>query len=1029
MSLLFLCRTRSLPTTSLFHTLALAVGLSSGSPASGQDKPDASTAVTVVATDDPVKEGELLTKTHQVTFEGLRAGEGYFSADGKRMVFQSERDPANPFYQIYVMDLETGDMQSVSPGYGKTTCAWIHASGTTVLYASTQDDPEAKQKQLDELALRESGKQRRYAWDYDETYELYATDLKSKQYTRLTDAKGYDAEGSYSPDGSQIVFASNREAYSRELTEREKKLFEVDPAFMIDLYLMDADGGNVRRLTESEGYDGGPFFSPGGDRICWRRFSADGATAEIYTMKVDGSDVRRLTSLNTMSWAPYFHPSGDYLIFTTNRHGFGNFELYLVRADGQGEPVRVTYTDGFDGLPVFLPGGDRLSWTSNRTTNKRSQIFMASWNDTKARELLELSTSDPADRVAALEAANQSTPDFTPADIGRHVDYLTRPELEGRLTGTEGERRATAYVAAYLESLGFEPAGEKGTFFQEFEFPAGASLGEGNRLTILGSDKQLDSDWRPLSFSADGETPSASVVFAGYGLAVPPSENLAEYDSYVHLDVEDKWVMVLRDLPQEITPERRQQLARYSSPRRKASVARDNGAIGIIFVAGPTSQVKTELIRFDSDASQAGVSIGVVSINNATAAAIFQEHDKSLTDVQKSLDDGEPQMGIALDKVTVAGNIKIDRKTGTGRNVLARYPATMKSETPPASVMVGAHIDHLGRGVGSNSLANENEQGQVHAGADDNASGVAAMLEIAQYLASEMKSGRIESRRDLIIAAWSGEELGLFGSQAFANEFYDLYPNAPQAAIDPTDPHAGLLAAHAHGMTTDAEPLTDAIAAYVNLDMVGRLREKLVVQGIGSSPGFADEVQRRNVPVGLDLSLDKTSTRLPTDAATFVSRDVPILSVFTGAHEDYHTPRDTADKLNYEGASDIAKLCALLARGFLTAENAPVFELAEGEKQQDAPRVNLTAYMGTIPDYAAGEVKGLKLSGVAAEGPAAKAGVRGGDVIVELAGRKVEDIYDYTYAIEALKIGEEVEIVVRRGDENVKLKVTPSARD
>ncbi len=1025
-----------------------------------QEKPDAVTAE--VSADDAAKELELIGKPRQITFAGLRAGEGYFSSDGKRMVFQSEQDPANPFYQIFLMDLETGDVQTVSPGFGKTTCGWIAPSGDAVLFASTQGDADAKQKQLDELELRASGKQRRYAWDYDPTYELYRRDLTSDSYTQLTDALGYDAEASYSPDGSQVVFASNREAYSRELTDREKQLFEVDPAFMIDLYIMDADGTNVRRLTDTEGYDGGPFFSPDGKRICWRRFSADGATAEIFTMNTDGTDARRLTDLGAMSWAPFFHPSGEYVVFTTNRHGFANFELYVVRSDGLGEPVRVTHTDGFDGLPVFLPDGETISWTSTRTSNKRSQIYMASWNDAKARELLKLSTSEPEDRSAGFEAASQSTPEFTAADIGRHVDYLTRPELGGRLTGTEGERRATAYVAAYLESLGFEPAGENGTFFQEFDFPAGASLGDGNRLTIQDADKLLDEDWRPLSFSGDGETVAASVVFVGYGLAVPPSEGLEEYDSYVHLDVAGKWVMVLRDLPQDITPERRQQLARYSSPRRKASVARDNGAIGIMFAAGPTSQVKSQLIRFDSDASQAGVSIGVVSVSNAVAAAMLQTQQASLAELQKSLDDGEPQMGMALDKVTVSASVHIDRKTGVGRNVLARFPAvngglveqtrvddqsphpnplpTKRGESGQegeveekqvAAVIVGAHIDHLGRGVGSNSLANENEQGQVHAGADDNASGVAAMLEIAQYLATEIKAKRIASKRDVIVAAWSGEELGLFGSQAFASEFYELYPNAAmvESELDPADPHAGLLAAHAHGMTTDAQPLTAAIAAYVNLDMVGRLREKLIIQGIGSSPGFAAEVQRRNVPVGLALSLDKTSTRLPTDAATFVARDVPILSVFTGAHEDYHTPRDTADKLNYEGAADIAKLCALLMRGFLTADAAPAFELAEGERQDDAPRVNLTAYMGTIPDYAAGDVKGLKLSGVAADGPAAKGGVRGGDVIVELAGRKVEDIYDYTYAIEALKIGEEVEVVVRRGEEKMTFKVTPTPRE
>ncbi len=993
--------------------------------------------VNVCAAESPnnLTEQELLRNIGQLTFEGRRAGEGYFSADGKQMVFQSERDSANPFYQIYLTDLETGDIEKVSPGTGKTTCAWIHPDGNRVLFASTHEDPNAQKKQDDELAFRVSGKQRRYSWDYDENYDIYDRDASGK-FIRLTKEKGYDAEASYSPDGSQIVFASNREAYSRTLSEHEKQRFEIDPAFMIDLYIMNSDGTNVRRLTSESGYDGGPFFSPDGKRIAWRRFSEEGTTAEIFTMNVDGSDVRRLTNLNHMSWAPFYHPSGDYLVFTTNLHGMANFELYIVRADGEGEPVRVTLTDGFDGLPVFLPDGKRLSWTSNRTKSKQSQIFIADWNDAAARTKLGLDAAQSSgdhleDETVARQNAEQSVPDFSPTDIMRHVDYLTRKELGGRLTGSPGERRATAYVAAYLESLGFEPAGENGTFFQEFEFPAGSTLTESNSMTANGKTYTLDTDWRPLSFSADGEIDAAEVVFAGYGMQVPGNENVDEYDSYVHLDVREKWVLVFRDMPQDIAPERRQELARYSSPRRKATVARDMGAKGIIFVAGPTSKVSKELIRFDSDASQAGVSIGVVSISNQVADEWFKATDRNLKETQEIFDKGEPQMGFELSGVNSSATVGIKRKTGVGRNVIARLPAVKGKQTYPV-VMLGAHVDHLGLGGGSNSLATEKEQDLVHGGADDNASGVGAMLEIAQYLSVEKSAGRLVPKRDFVVAAWSGEELGLFGSQHFVEHFSDLYPSSPsqsrgqgQKEEKTTVPSNAL----AHGVSPDAKPLTEAISVYLNLDMVGRLREKLIVQGLGSSPTFEGEVQRRNVPVGLKMELDPTSTRLPTDASAFVARNVPILSGFTGAHEDYHTPRDTADKLNYEGAAKISKLFALLSRGFLTTDELPKFELSEDAEHDEAPRAVLTASLGTIPDYGAGDVKGVKLSGVGPGGPAAQAGVRGGDIIVQLAGRKIEDIYDYTYAIEALKIGEEVKIVVKRGESNVTLKITPAARE
>lgn len=1013
------------------------------------DGPGKNDSLDIVAADPvaaAVQEAKLITGTRQVTFGGLRAGEGYFSGDGQRMVFQSERDPANPFYQIFVMDFEHGDIRQISPGMGKTTCAWIHPDGNKVLFASTHQDPESARLQQAELDLRASGKQRRYAWDYDPEFELYEHDLTTGQNRRLTETRGYDAEASYSPDGKTVLFASNRQAYERELSEREKTLFELDPAAMIDIYKLDLASGEVTRLTDTLGYDGGPFFSPDGQRFCWRRFSEDGATAEIYTMSINGGEATRLTNLGAMSWAPFYHPSGEYLVFTTNLHGFANFELYLVRADGKGKPVRASFTDGFDGLPVFLPDGNQIAWTSTRASGGRSQIFMGQWNHAAARTLLGLrgeSDADDPDRLAAIASAELSSPEFTPADIGRHVDYLTRPELGGRLTGTEGERRATEYVAAYLESLGFEPAGTDGSWFQTFEFPAGSELIAGNRLAIAGEELALGKAWQPLSFSGNGDFESAPVVFAGYGMVAPASGDFAEYDSYVHLDVKDKWVMVFRDLPQDIKPEIRQHLARYSAPRRKATVARDLGARGILFVTGPTSGVKNQLIRFDRDASAAGVSMAVVSIDNATAAKMMAKAEKDLAQEQKSLDGGELAMGYELPSVTVSASVGIERKTGTGRNVIARLrtgqaekvDGTADDHPLPSGrpmVIVGAHIDHLGVGGGASSLATDDERDRVHVGADDNASGVAAMLEIAQFLAIQQNSGKLNAKRDLLIAGWSGEELGLFGSQAFVKSFFELYPQAarvPNPFGDVVnDPQARMIMA-AHGMSEDDEPLSAAIAAYLNLDMVGRLREKLIVQGVGSSPTWADEVQRRNVPVGLELELDKTATRLPTDAASFVPREVPILAAFTGAHEDYHTPRDTPEKLNYEGAAKIAHLFALITRGLLTADEPPVFVLEEGAQPSEVPRANLTAYLGTIPDYVAGEIKGMRLSGVGGDGPAAKAGVKGGDVIVELAGRKIENVYDYTYAIEALKIGEPVKMVLIRNDNTIELEITPAARE
>lgn len=336
-------------------------------------------------------EKDFLTRIRRLTFEGRRAGEGYFSPDGKRLVFQSEREPGNPFYQIYELDLTTGDTVRISPGMGKTTCPFFQVGTGNILFASTHHDPRTEALQKAELELRESGKERRYAWDYDPEMELYVYERTEGVLRRLTDFRGYDAEASYSPDGAWIVFTSTRGAYDRDLTEKERNLLEVNPSYFGDLYLMRADGSDLKRLTDVPGYDGGPFFVADGSRIVWRRFDEDGLVADVFTMKPDGTDVRQLTDFGAMSWAPYAHPSGEYVFFASNKLGFTNFEIYIVDMEGKKEPVRVTYTDGFDALPVPSPDGRQLAWTSNRAGGSGGQIFLASWNHERAVEALEAS--------------------------------------------------------------------------------------------------------------------------------------------------------------------------------------------------------------------------------------------------------------------------------------------------------------------------------------------------------------------------------------------------------------------------------------------------------------------------------------------------------------------------------------------------------------------------------------------------------------------------------------------------------------
>ncbi len=337
----------------------------------------------------PNQERDYLSRVRRLTVEGRRAGEGYWSPDGKRLVFQSEREPGNPFYQIYALDLSSGDVKRLSPGMGKTTCAFFRPGSSEILFSSTHLDGKSKQYQDDELAFRASGKERRYSWDYDPEMDLFAVNEKTGALKQLTTTRGYDAEASYSPDGKWIAFASMRSGYDHTLSDKEQKALAENPSNFADIYIMKADGSEPKRLTTSWGYDGGPFFTHDGKRIVWRRFDEQGLIANVWTMNLDGSDQKQITDFGAMSWAPYQHPSGKYFLFASNKLGFENFEIYMVDAAGSKEPVRVTYSPGFDGLPVPSPDGKQLAWTSSRGGGNEGQLFLAQWNHDKALAALE----------------------------------------------------------------------------------------------------------------------------------------------------------------------------------------------------------------------------------------------------------------------------------------------------------------------------------------------------------------------------------------------------------------------------------------------------------------------------------------------------------------------------------------------------------------------------------------------------------------------------------------------------------------
>jgi hypothetical protein len=595
------------------------------------------------------------------------------------------------------------------------------------------------------------------------------------------------------------------------------------------------------------------------------------------------------------------------------------------------------------------------------------------------------------------------TPEIAPARLAAFVDALTAPELEGRRAGTAGERKAAGVLERAMRAIGLEPAGDDGRFLQRFAFTAGVSLGPANRLELRFSDSarpdagfEVDRGWRPLAFSRTGEVEPSAVVFAGYGLVTPAQDGLGALDAYADLDVRDRWVMVLRDLPQTLEGEDRQTLQRYASLRHKAMIARDRGARGVLFVSGPLGRFREELVPLRFDASLAGTRIAVLSLSDATAERILGSTGESLEEIQAAFDRRIEAPGFEIPEALLAAEIDLVLERTEGVNVIGRL--RVGDRPSPQVIVLGAHYDHLGRGEGSSSLATADELGQIHPGADDNASGVAVMLGIAEALSSRLAGGTSIGDRDFIFAAWSGEELGLLGSDRWAGD-----------AVNPHDRETGPI-------------------AYLNFDMVGRLRDSLIVQGLGSSPGWAAILEDAAAPLDLEIRTQNDSY-LPTDATSFYMRGVPILSAFTGVHSEYHTPRDKPELLNLEGAARIATLFARIAQTLSNAAEPLSFQAQRQPMGEAGARSGFRVFLGTVPDYARTDVVGVQLSGVAPQGPADQAGMRGGDVIVEVDGTPIENLYDYTYALEALRVGEPASIVVERDGRRIRLQIVPASRD
>ncbi len=573
-------------------------------------------------------------------------------------------------------------------------------------------------------------------------------------------------------------------------------------------------------------------------------------------------------------------------------------------------------------------------------------------------------------------AQDISSPDITSEEIKEHITFLASDELKGRDSGTDEIMEAAEYIADEFAEYGLEPAFD-GDYFQTFSFIKTIRLTEKNSMTITADGEdinlQLSEEYTTVPFSGNAVV-NADLVFGGFGI----SASDLNYDDYAGIDVKDKVVLVFRNTPEPLTPH--SEFDAYSPLRKKAAVARDKGAAGIIFI-NPYDKnlVSDDLVEFSYDRGGSMTDFAVVNMKRDRLEEIMNAQAISLEEVYTQIVETKNPSSFAIKNVTVQISTEIEEVEASSWNV----GGTLKGNDPKLKnewLIIGAHFDHLGMG-GEGSLY-RGDVPEIHNGADDNASGTTGVLELAQKFASQKDN----LKRSVAFFAFSGEELGLLGSDYLVN-------NLPF-------------------------PTEDAITM-INMDMIGRLKDSsLIVYGTGTSSNWKDILNKQNV-YGFNLTFNDEGYG-PSDQSSFYGKKIPVLFFFTGTHEDYHKPSDDADKINYDGEKEILDYVFNVAMEIDNNPERPDYLLVE--KKQTGQMFARKVYVGTIPDFAS-NVDGYKISGVSEGSPAQEAGLQGGDIIIEFGGKKISNIYDFTYALGDFVPGDVVDVIVKRGEEKITFKV------
>lgn len=566
--------------------------------------------------------------------------------------------------------------------------------------------------------------------------------------------------------------------------------------------------------------------------------------------------------------------------------------------------------------------------------------------------------------------------EVTVKELTNEIKYLSSDALRGRLTGSPGDSLAAVYIEHKLASDGFVPVSDDG--FQRYKVTKKLVPGPDNSLSVNGITYTIDKDFMPLAFSSNSGLKS-DVIFAGYGFSI--NNDSIKWDDYKGVNVKGKWVLILRADPE---PDNNMSPYIDASPDRdKAMLAKDKGAAGVLLVSGPDFEPKDE---FDTLTTSDYFSVGipVLRIKRAVADAILSKKATNVASLEKKLNSSRRPYSFPID-ITVDGKAEIIREMADTRNVVMMLPGE-DPQLKDQYVILGAHFDHLGMGgPGSGSRALDTIG--IHHGADDNASGVAMMLELAEKFAKTRGS----HKRSIICVAFSGEEEGLLGSKHFVND-----PDIDLSKVD----------------------------VMINMDMVGRLNKEnnLQIGGVGTATGLRDLVLANTDTSVIKLTLSPEGYG-PSDHSSFYGKNIPVLFYFTGAHMDYHTPNDTWEKINYKGMVEIS---ALIFKVASELANEPI----KLKFTEAGPKVEVNRYprrrmptLGIMPDFAGVVKNGLRADFVTPGKPAALGGMKKGDIITAINGKSVNNIQDYMFRMGQLKHGQTISVEVNRDNKKVVLLI------